>query len=57
MGKKLFFSLQGVDMDDDEALEAFVHRVWEEATGEFTAQAADPDNEDKVLDRNEGNQE
>jgi hypothetical protein len=44
-------------MDDDEALEAFVHRVWEESTGEFTAQAADPDNEDKVLDRNEGNQE
>ena len=36
MGKKLFFSLQGVDINDDEALEAFVDRVWQEATGEFT---------------------
>ena len=36
MGKKLFFSLQGVDINDDEALEAFVDRVWQEATREFT---------------------
>jgi len=36
MGKKLFFSLQGVDINDDEALEAFVKRVWLQATREFT---------------------
>jgi len=57
MGKKLFFSLQGVDFNDDEAIEAFAHQVWEQATAEFVEQAADPDNEDKVLDSKEGNQE
>jgi len=36
MGKRLFFSLQGVDINDDEALEAFVHQVWLQATREFT---------------------
>ena len=36
MGKRLFFSLQGVDIEDDEALEAFVHQVWQQATYEFT---------------------
>jgi len=36
MGKKLFFSLQGVDINDDEALEAFVNKVWRQATCEFT---------------------
>jgi len=36
MGKKLFFSLQGVDINDDEALEGFVDRVWQEATREST---------------------
>jgi hypothetical protein len=57
MGKKLFFSLQGVDFNDDEAIEAFAHQVWEQATAEFTAQAADPDDTDKTLDSKEGNQE
>jgi len=57
MGKKLFFSLQGVDFNDDEAIEAFAHQVWEQATAEFVEQAADPDNEDKVLDSKEGNQQ
>ena len=44
MGKRLFFSLQGVDINDDEALEAFVYQVWQQATYEFTdheAAAAD----------------
>jgi len=40
MGKKLFFSLQGVDINVDEALEAFVDRVWQEATREFTEHEA-----------------
>ena len=44
MGKKLFFSLQGVDINDDEALEAFIYQVWQQSTREFTdheAAAAD----------------
>ena len=45
MGKKLFFSLQGVDINDDEALEAFFHHVWRQATYEFTEhEAAAADN-------------
>jgi len=40
MGKRLFFSLQGVDINDDEALEAFVDRVWQKATREFTEHEA-----------------
>jgi hypothetical protein len=27
--KKMFFSLQGVDINDDAALEAFARQVWE----------------------------
>ena len=45
MGKRLFFSLQGVDIEDDEALEAFVHQVWQQARYEFTdPEAAAADN-------------
>jgi len=40
MGKRLFFSLQGVDINDDEALEAFVNKVWLQATREFTEHEA-----------------
>lgn len=36
MGKKLFFSLQGVDIEDDDALEALAYQVWQQATREFT---------------------
>ncbi|HEY7824026.1 MAG TPA: hypothetical protein VIG24_14390, partial [Acidimicrobiia bacterium] len=35
MGKKLFFSLQGVDFNDDEAIDAFARRVWEQAVVAF----------------------
>ena len=35
MGKKLFFSLQGVDFNDDEAIEAFANQVWEQAIAAF----------------------
>ena len=35
MGKKLFFSLQGVDFNDDQAIEAFANQVWEQAVAEF----------------------
>jgi hypothetical protein len=30
--KKLFFSLEGVDIHDDTALDAFAHQVWERFT-------------------------
>ena len=57
MGKKLFFSLQGVDINDDQAIEAFAQRVWMQATAEFTAQAANPNDRGEILDSKEGNQE
>ena len=44
MGKKLFFSLKGVDINDDEALKAFVHGAWLQATREFSEQGANSPN-------------
>lgn len=35
MSEKLFFSLQGVDVNDDDALAAFAQHVWEQATAAF----------------------
>jgi len=32
MGKKLFFCLQGVDLNDDDAIDAVAQLLWEEAT-------------------------
>jgi len=40
MSKELYFSLQGVDINDETALEAFVHQIWQQATREFTGQEA-----------------
>ena len=34
--KRLFFSLEGVDINDDGALAAFTQQVWEQATAAFT---------------------
>ena len=34
--KRLFFSLEGVDINDDDALAAFAQQVWERATAAFT---------------------
>ena len=34
--KRLFFSLKGVDINDDDALAAFTQQVWEQATAAFT---------------------
>ncbi len=34
--KRLFFSLEGVDINDDDALRAFATQVWEQATAAFT---------------------
>jgi hypothetical protein len=34
--EKLFFSLKGVDISDDDALEAFAQQVWEQASAAFT---------------------
>jgi len=35
MSKRLFFSLEGIDLNDDDALEALAQRIWEQATVEF----------------------
>ena len=52
MSKKLFFSLQGVDVNDDDALAAFAQRVWEQATAAFTEeQHNDESSEDTGDDR------
>ena len=40
MSRRLFFSLKGIDLNDDDALEAVAHRIWELARSEF-AQSAD----------------
>lgn len=42
MGKKLFFSLQGVDLNDDKAIEAFAKQVWEQAVAEFGDECRPP---------------
>ena len=41
--RRLFFSLEGVDINDDDALAAFTQQVWEQATAAFTE---GQDNED-----------
>ncbi len=41
--KKLLFSLKGVDMDDDDALEAFAKQVWEQAMAAWKSGDNDAD--------------
>jgi len=58
MGKKLFFSLQGVDFNDDEAIDAFARRVWEQAVVAFdeeqdTAQESDKTDVDRGIEDGE----
>ena len=36
MVDRLFFSTEGLDWNDDAAIEAFAQRVWEQATAAFT---------------------
>lgn len=47
--KRLFFSLEGVDINDDDALRAFATQVWEQAAVAFTEEQDEvestPDNE------------
>ena len=42
--KRLFFSLKGVDINDDDALAAFTQQVWEQATAAFTEEQDEADN-------------
>ena len=51
MSKKLFFSLQGVDINDDDALAAFAQRVWEQATNAFSEEQ---DSEEAESDNDSG---
>ena len=32
MSERFFFSLEGIDINDDDALEAFATQVWEQVT-------------------------
>ena len=36
--KRLFFSLKGVNINDDDALAAFTQHVWERTTAAFTGE-------------------
>ena len=36
VSKKLFFSLEDVDFNDDASIDAFAHLIWAKATAEFT---------------------
>ena len=38
MKKKLFFSLEGVDLIDDDAIDAFATQVWEHVTAAWHQQ-------------------
>ena len=49
--KRLFFSLEGVDINDDDALAAFAQQVWEQATAAFTEEQ---DNDETETDNDSG---
>lgn len=36
MSKRLFFSTEDINWDDDESIEAFARAVWQQAADEFT---------------------
>ena len=40
MGKKLFFATEGIDWNDDAAIEAFAQAVWEASVKKFRQDAA-----------------
>ena len=48
-GRKLLFSLQGVDLHDDDALEAFALRVWQAAANEWGSTMNDKPGPSTVL--------
>jgi len=43
MSKRLFFSLEGIDLNDDDALEVFATQVWERVTAAW----AKPDKDER----------
>jgi hypothetical protein len=46
MADRLFFSTDGIDWNDDESIDAFARKVWEQAAREFTkAEAGDDEAE------------
>lgn len=42
MSKRLFFSPEGLDWHDDDAIAAFAERVWLQAVTEFTEDPEEP---------------
>lgn len=54
MSKKLFFSTESINWDDDESIEAFAQAVWEASVKEFREDAAPTQsNDDAVLKEGE----
>ncbi len=52
--KKMFFSLEGVDIHDDAALETFAQQVWEHAIRTFTQE---PETTTETTDNRDENDE
>ena len=46
--KRLFFSLEGVDINDGDALAAFAQQVWEQATAAFKEEQDNTDESDET---------
>jgi hypothetical protein len=42
MSKRIYFSTDGIDWDDDDAVRAFAERAWEASVQEFTGKAVEP---------------
>ena len=48
--KRLFFSLEGVDINDDDALAAFAQHVWEQGAAEWEKQHNEQGGAGKLLE-------
>ena len=42
MSKRIYFSTDGIDWDDDDAVRAFAEKAWEVSVQEFTGKAVEP---------------
>jgi len=49
--KRLFFSLEGVDINDDDALAAFAQQVWEKAAAFKEEQDNTDESDETEVDR------
>jgi len=42
MSKRIYFSTDGIDWDDDDAVRAFAEKAWKASVQEFTGRAVEP---------------